>query len=563
MRPPSRFFSIIIFLALTAALLYPSMGLATAQVSAAMPVPENGSTANPYYTERALDAADGESLTETIINGPAKPPAGFEAQNRAVSASELSVSSNAVILDVPAYDWVFGCSAVSGSMIAAYYDRNGYANMYTGPTNGGVMPMNNSIWGTWSDGYTIYPLNPLTASKNGLDGRVTKGSIDDYWVSYGSSTTDPYISGGWAQHTFGDAIGDYMRTSQSTFSNSDGSTSFYNWTSSSEPLTCVEMESAYDGNYGMNVYQRDGTYGRKLFYEARGYTVTDCYNQKTNNNGGGFTYDMYKAEIDAGRPVMINLAGHTVVGVGYDSVSSTVYIHDTWDYNIHSMTWGGSYDGMALRSVSIVNLAMSCSVPAVPILSTPASGAVVETNQPVFDWSDTANATRYDFQLDDAVDFATPLTSVSGLTSSTYTYASALTAGTYYWRVRGLNYAAGGCNIYGAWRIYSFTVSNAPGSFSKVSPLNNSGSASQTATLSWEASTRVVNYEYCYDTTNDDLCSHWLSTTATSVTLSGLDKYKTYYWHVRAVNLTGTTMSRDGWYSFAVWGQTYLPVVSK
>ena len=108
-----------------------------------------------------------------------------------------------------------------------------------------------------------------------------------------------------------------------------------------------------------NIHTRDGTYGRKLFYEARGYTVTECYNQLTDNNGGGFTFAMYKAEIDQNRPVMINLEGHTVVGIGYDSASNTVYLHDTWDYSDHSMLWGGSYSGMNLRSVSIVNLKAS------------------------------------------------------------------------------------------------------------------------------------------------------------------------------------------------------------
>jgi hypothetical protein len=33
-------------------------------------------------------------------------------------------------LTVPAYDWSFGCSATSGSMIAAYYDRNDFADFY-------------------------------------------------------------------------------------------------------------------------------------------------------------------------------------------------------------------------------------------------------------------------------------------------------------------------------------------------------------------------------------------------------------------------------------------------
>ena len=238
-------------------------------------------------------------------------------------------------------------------MIAGYYDRSGWPNMYTGPTNGGVMPLDNSSWPTWSDGYDTYPNCPLVASKNGVDGRTTRGSIDDYWVRYESTTADPYITGGWTQHAWGNAIGDYMKTSQSAYSNDDGSTTFYNYTSSSNQLTCATMAS-------QSPPLPDGTLGRKLFYEARGYTVTDCYNQKTDNKiSGGFSFAQFKAEINAGRPVMLNLEGHTVVGVGYDDSQNLVYLHDTWDYSNHTMTWGASYSGMALQSVSIVNLSAS------------------------------------------------------------------------------------------------------------------------------------------------------------------------------------------------------------
>ena len=88
---------------------------------------------------------------------------------------------------------------------------------------------------------------------------------------------------------------------------------------------------------------RDGTYGRKLFYEARGYSVTDCYNQQTDNiTAGGFSFANYKAQIDAGYPVLLNLAGHSIVGVGYAD-PNTVYLNDTWDHATHTMTWGGSY----------------------------------------------------------------------------------------------------------------------------------------------------------------------------------------------------------------------------
>jgi hypothetical protein len=236
------------------------------------------------------------------------------------------------------------------------------------------MPISDTSWPTWSDGDRTYVNNPLVASHNGVDGRTTRGSIDDYWIEYGSSANDPYITGGWPQHTWGSAIGDYMKTSQSAYDNSDGSTSFYNYTSSNKKLTCSTMQS-------QGIADEDGTYGRKLFYEARGYTVSDCYSQRTDNSiSGGFSLANFKEQIDAGHPVFLNLEGHSVVGFGYDG--STIYIRDTWDSNpnnLHTMTWGGSYSGMALQSVSIVRLA-SAPEPELDIIVEQDAGQADPTN---------------------------------------------------------------------------------------------------------------------------------------------------------------------------------------
>ena len=313
--------------------------------------PESGSPQieiiSPYYSIEQFTTADGTEITRSIINGPSQPLPEYQAERE---ASMTAIEPEGTLGNMPSYDWVFGCSAVSGAMIAGYYDRTTYPNMYAGPANGGVMPLTDTTWPTWSDGHETYPNNPLIASHNGIDGRSIKGSIDDYWIQYGSSASDPYITGGWTQHTWGTAIGDYMKTSQSAYSNTDGSTNFYNYTSSADKLTCAAME-------GFDIDHLDGTYGRKLFYEARGYAITDCYNQKTDNNGGGYTLANFQAEIDAGHPVLLNLAGHSIVGYGYNG--STIYIRDTWDNDpghTYTMPWGGSYSGMVLQSVSVVHI---------------------------------------------------------------------------------------------------------------------------------------------------------------------------------------------------------------
>ncbi|OPY15899.1 MAG: hypothetical protein A4E69_00401 [Syntrophus sp. PtaB.Bin138] len=323
---------------------------------------------NKYFSTQTITFSDGISLERHIINGPPKPPPGYEIERTAVALPEADQAMAVKTLSVPAYRWVFGCSSVSGAMIAAYYDRNGYPNMYTGPTGGGVMPLDSSSWPTWSDGYQTYPNLPLAASHKGVDGRTSRGTIDDYWVQYGSATADPYIANGWTQHAWGDAIGDYMKTSQFDYDNPDGATTFWNYYSAKK-LACSSMPDF--------VKVSDGTYGRKLFYEARGYAVTDCYNQLTDNMyAGGFSFAQYKAEIDAGRPVMLNFEGHSMVGVGYNDTGNTVYLHDTWDYSTHSITWGDGYSGMELQSVSIVNLQPAACTYAI----SPASAAVGESS---------------------------------------------------------------------------------------------------------------------------------------------------------------------------------------
>lgn len=237
-----RIFSLVMLIELVAVLY---LGTGNPPKARAQGVETASKSSGQYFISQTIQAKDGTSLDETIINGPSQPPAGYELERQAVTPPASNLATTSSSLTVPAFDWSFGCSATSGAMIAGYYDRNGFPNMYTGTTNGGVMPLDNRAWPSWTDGAgTSYGQNPLAASHQGLDGRTTRGSIDDYWVAYGSGSNDPYMTNGWTQHTWGDAIGDYMKTSQTAFNNSDGATIFYNYTTSPTPLTCDAMATA-------------------------------------------------------------------------------------------------------------------------------------------------------------------------------------------------------------------------------------------------------------------------------------------------------------------------------
>jgi len=309
---------------------------------------------NPHYTIEHLTLDGGIEVSAHIVNGPPHPPEGFEVER---AASMIPLTGATALPDFPSYSWVFGCGAVAGGMITAYYDRNGYPNMYAGPTNGGMMPLTDTAWPTWVDSAgEEYPNNPLIASHKGVDERTTYGSIDNYWVSFNSTEDDPYITYERPQHTWDSAIGDYMKTSQSYYGNSDGSSALYFNQNKPDRYTCSAMESHQSESGDWKVSEHDSTYGRKLFYEARGYTVTDCYNQATDNKvADGFSFSDFKAEIDAGHPVFVFVTGHFMVGYGYSG--DDILIRDTWDNNpsnTYSMPWGGSYQDMEMRAVGIV-----------------------------------------------------------------------------------------------------------------------------------------------------------------------------------------------------------------
>ncbi len=323
--------------------------------------PDNGpgTPVDPWFSMETMIDDGMASIDRSVINGPPEPPAGYHRPT--VQLPESNAHRGLVTLSVPAYSWSFGCSATSAAMIAAYYDRIAYPDIYTGPTNGGIMPIDNSSWPTWVDGNGDTRAQcPLSATHSGLDGRASLGHVDDYWNYYNQPGPDPY-DGNWTEHTAEGCTGDYMKTNK-WFSaegfNVDGGTTFYNFTDGA-PLPAAQMEF-----YGIHIH--DGGYGIKLFYESRGYSVDTMFNQYIygyEGNTQGFTWAQYMAEIDAGRPVMIHVTGHTMVGVGYDDTSGQLmYINDTWDYGTHTMTWGGSYSGMTHYAVTIVQLGLTTLV---------------------------------------------------------------------------------------------------------------------------------------------------------------------------------------------------------
>jgi hypothetical protein len=189
--------------------------------------------------------------------------------------------------------------------------------------------------------------------------------------------------------------------------------------------------------------------------------------------------------------------------------------------------------------------------------SSPANGATGQALTPTVSWGTSTGATSYDYCYDTSNDNA-----CSGWTSvgaSTSAGLSGLTPGTtYYWQARANNGAGATYANGAATSFWSFTTIALPGTFGKSSPANDATGQSSSPTLSWGASAGVANYDYCYDTTDDNACSNWIGAGAsTSVPLSGLTIGTTYYWQVRAINGGGTTYANGA--ATAFWSFTTKP----
>ncbi|MCK9422161.1 MAG: T9SS type A sorting domain-containing protein [Bacteroidales bacterium] len=277
--------------------------------------------------------------------------AGRPPQNwRGPSSIPNPASGDVILQNVPAYDWCYGCSPTSAAMLLGYYDHNNYDLIYTGPEFNGWIPNENvSFWGTGEC--------PLSASHQGIDGRLTRGNVDDYW-----GNPDPFIEGNWDEHSYGDCVADYMGTSQNYWNVPDGGTAF---------LFLSSGEKLYDNTQGENLPNRykDGCHGIRQFIEARGYTVKYNYNQATNTtlhpNSNGFTYEDFKNEINNNRPVLLSLTGdggvgHSMVAYGYNDNNDEhwLWINDTWDNFSHKMHWDGLYSSynLFIDGITVIEL---------------------------------------------------------------------------------------------------------------------------------------------------------------------------------------------------------------
>jgi len=242
-----------------------------------------------------------------------------------------SLSVGGTIGNVSTATWWYGCSVTSAGMLIGYYDRLGYDNLVPGGTAEAFAS------GAWPAGSLL-----RTAMASEGHQRDFYGADDGSLNNGGGAGLGYNISGDdVASSRPYDCLADFMGTSQDAFSNPNGQTRFSYYSSGN--ILGTDFLADMGGS--------DGATGLWDYIEWRGYSIDNMYTQAVDSfaqtkpgwEGAGFTFDKYAAEIDAGRPVLISLTGHTVLGVGYEEGTQIIEIYDTWDTSLHSFAWGSAY----------------------------------------------------------------------------------------------------------------------------------------------------------------------------------------------------------------------------
>jgi hypothetical protein len=195
----------------------------------------------------------------------------------------------------------------------------------------------------------------------------------------------------------------------------------------------------------------------------------------------------------------------------------------------------------------------------------PTNGATNQSLTPILSWQATSPVTRYEYCYDATINNSCSNWTDNG-TSTSVTLPTLSNSTAYEWHVRAYNSSAGPTYSNGSsTAFWSFTTQAAPptppNAFNKVSPTDDATNQSLTPMLTWQATSPVTRYEYCYDATINFSCSNWIDNgMSTSVTLPTLSYSTTYEWHVRAYNnAAGPTYSNGSstfFWSFTTRNET-------
>jgi large repetitive protein len=184
----------------------------------------------------------------------------------------------------------------------------------------------------------------------------------------------------------------------------------------------------------------------------------------------------------------------------------------------------------------------------VPTQTFPANGAT-QQGVPYLQWNPLAYAASYDVQLDTDPNFSSPIKTQTTKMSA-WAYTDALGAGTYYWRVRRNDADSRD----GAWSsTWSFHLT--PAAPILVAPANTANPGASTLLMQWSVTRPFAKYTLDLSTSNtfsNSVSGYPQTTVMTSWAPKTLLANGGYYWRVRGLNSSGTTVATSDTWSFTI-----------
>ena len=277
---------------------------------------------------------------------------------------------------MPQAEYMYGCTPTAAAMLLGYYDLYGYL----GEDMSNLIDGNVALRSRGTDG-NAYDMDAFDT----VLGRATASREYVYrFYSRNDIPTTPEQEYGYSFESDGvtlktdewNCLADYLGTGQYWRGNENLSTM----------ITYGSLEDIY--RYDYNVPYRDGDnswsvryiytsmlVGLDMYVQSRGYAmdyeITGVY--EVDCAGGSFTFNDYKKEIDSGRPVLISIEGHSMIGYGYNASTWEIIFDDCYEAD-RRMVWDGTYyySGAERKLQSITVIGFTMNSPADLSFETPA-----------------------------------------------------------------------------------------------------------------------------------------------------------------------------------------------
>jgi len=247
---------------------------------------------------------------------------------------------------MPQAEYMYGCVPTATAMLLGYYDLYGYQGKDLSKIVDGTVALKSR--GTDGNAYDMDAfdtvLGKLTASKEYVyrfyerDGKETTPEQELVYTFQEDNKT--LKTDEW------NCLADYLGTGQY-------------WRNADNLVTLVSyctLADLYNNNYSdvriksgdtvRMVRYNDTTMlpGLDLYVQSRGYQldyeITGTF--QVDVAGGSFTFKDYMNEIDSGRPVLISIQGHVMIGYGYNQKTQEIIFDDCYKAD-QRMKWNGTY----------------------------------------------------------------------------------------------------------------------------------------------------------------------------------------------------------------------------